>query len=778
MAAFESAFGRVDSEDDVIALENFMNATLELGKVVGNTQFAIDIDTEVDSMQNLWTAMKESVSSTGLTSESIANLRSRYAELEEQGYDVAGMFEKTENGIHLNTTALRELEHAYETQRKEDIASSLEDLIAHYNDLTTQINNASDASSTADLYAQRADIQSQIEATAILAAQYEGLTSAFYKWEQAQSIGEEGDMYDSLANGLENIKELYDEGLIGTNKFRTAVQLMSNEDLSTANIDELLAAYETGYSKMTRYFQDGSDGVLYFLNDLQNLNSEWVSMNQDGSWDINFGLGNDQKIADALRINVESVQAIMRKLSDYGFEINLDSVYSSFDLLSSKAEKANDRLKELGKTDYTFNFGSTDLDYVTEQLLNAESLLNEFRNSDGSINLELDGSQEAQDIFITLISQKQALSAPAVMSLDITAISEADSQVGNAIASLQEFIRLSNDLEIQTTLGVDTSDTQAKIQSVATDLQSIPDEVKAKLGIDNEEFNTTLQSIADTEVSIESGITISQEDIESVQASIDGIQAKDIEMLTNSAEVTSELNAIDEYTIGNKSFSVSINNNPISALSQINSYRIADKSYTITARTIGSTKANGTAYIEGTAKASGDWSVGKSGVSLGGEEKPELVVRNGRWFTIGDDSAEFFHHEKGDIIFNGDQTEQIFKYGKIKTGKKRGETYASGTAFSSGSGTIIVGGKVKTTPSSGKAPTSGTSPTNTSTQKDEPKKVDWIEIAIDRIERAINKLKKTAESTYKSLKTRSAAASQEISKINEELSLQQKAYNR
>lgn len=781
MAVFEDAFGRVDSEEDVAALENFMDAVLELGNVVGSTQFAIDIDTEVDSMQNLWTAMKESVSSTGLTSESIANLRSRYAELEKQGYDVAGMFEKTENGIHLNTTALRELEHAYEMQRKNDIASSLDDLVTQYNDLTTQINNASDAASTADLYAQRADIQSQIDETAILAAQYEGLTSAFYKWEQAQSIGEEGDMYDSLANGLESIKELYDDGLIGTNKFRTAVQLMSNEDLSTANADELLDAYEAGYSKMTRYFQDGSDGVLHFLNDLQNLNSEWVSMNQDGSWDINFGLGNDQEIADALGINVESVQAIMRKLSDYGFEINLDSVYSSFDLLSSKAEEANDKLKELGKTDYTFNFGSTDLDYIVdEQLPKAESLLDEFRNSDGSINLELEGAQEAQDIFISLMSQKQALSAPAIMSIDTTAINEADSQIGDAIASLQEFVQLSNDLEIQTTLGVDTSDTQTKIQTVATDLQSIPDEVKTKLGIDSEEFNTALQNITNTEVNVDAGITISQEDIASVQASIDSIQAKDIEMLTNSAAVTSELNAIDEYTIGNKSFSVSISNSPMSTLYRINSYQIADKSYTITAKTVGGSQASGTAHAEGTAKASGDWSVGEAGVSLGGEEKPELVVRNGRWFTIGDDSAEFFRHEKGDIIFNGDQTEQIFKYGKIRTGKKRGKSFASGTAFSSGSGKITASGSVITKPSGSSSSSNKSNSNNNSSDSEEKesKIIDWIEIAIDRIERAIDRLATVATSPFRTLAERINATNDELSKMSYELSLQQSAYNR
>ncbi len=45
---------------------------------------------------------------------------------------------------------------------------------------------------------------------------------------------------------LESAKELYDKGLTGTNKFREFVDLMSNQDLSTASNEEIVAAYEIG----------------------------------------------------------------------------------------------------------------------------------------------------------------------------------------------------------------------------------------------------------------------------------------------------------------------------------------------------------------------------------------------------------------------------------------------------------------------------------------------------------------------------------------------------
>ena len=45
----------------------------------------------------------------------------------------------------------------------------------------------------------------------------------------------------SEGKSFADIKKLYDDGLVGTNAFRSAVQMMTNEDLSTANIDKLIS---------------------------------------------------------------------------------------------------------------------------------------------------------------------------------------------------------------------------------------------------------------------------------------------------------------------------------------------------------------------------------------------------------------------------------------------------------------------------------------------------------------------------------------------------------
>lgn len=716
----------------------------ELITALENNTFetVMDFSVESEGMDNLFTAMKESVASTGLTADSISKLKARYKELED--YDAASLFEKTANGIHLNTKELRELESAYEKQQKQAIDNKLSGLGEQYKKLTEEINNCKDATKTAELYAQRDNILDQINDTSELAAMYDGLTSAFYRWEQAQSIGEEGDMYDSLSSGLEHIKELFDEGLVGTNEFRAAVQLMTNQDLSTANIDELIAAYNNGYSKMTRYFTDGSDGCLNFLKDVQSLNSEWAHMNEDGSWEINFGIGNDEEIANKLGINVETVQSIMRKLSDYGFDVNLDSEVSQLGYLKTAAEEANDKLKELGKTNYTFNFNTDDVDYLNEEIEEAKKILDTFKK-DGKIDFEVDGAEEAQGILATLLYQKQSLETNSVIVQ--VEINNPDTDIEKVVTTLQKFRSEYNRLKVETEVGADTTEAQANVDALISELKNSNPEILATLGIDTTNSDTVIASIKNLtpEMLVSAGLDASL------------VEGYDPEDKSSVVTYNYDSSAVDNWKPPTKYGTV------IYTATNVGGY-VVDKLFG------GKSKAQGTAYSNG---KYGRYGTKDSGVALVGELGQEMVVRDGEYFTIGDNSAEMFKYEKDDIIFNAEQTRQILENGKITNGVKRGKSYARGTAFSNATGTIYASGSVKTNPSG-----DSSSDSKSKDSDDKIEAFDWIEIAINRIERAIDRLKKTAESTYKALKTKLGATADEITKVNQEIALQQQAYNR
>lgn len=95
---------------------------------------------------------------------------------------------------------------------------------------------------------------------------------------------------------------------------------------------------------------------------------------------------------------------------------------------------------------------------------------------------------------------------------------------------------------------------------------------------------------------------------------------------------------------------------------------------------LGGIQIGGGARVDGTAFASGTLGkISDNGVALGGELGREMVVRDGKFFTVGDNGAELFHHKKGDIIFNHKQTQDILKNGHTNS---RGKAFAGGNVNS------------------------------------------------------------------------------------------------
>ncbi|MCM1253245.1 MAG: phage tail tape measure protein [Clostridium sp.] len=88
-------------------------------------------------------------------------------------------------------------------------------------------------------------------------------------------------------------------------------------------------------------------------------------------------------------------------------------------------------------------------------------------------------------------------------------------------------------------------------------------------------------------------------------------------------------------------------------------------------------KYTGNAHVEGTALASGNWAVQSNEQNaLVGEEGFEIIVRNGKFFTVGENGAEMTNIKRNDIVFNHEQSVQLLKYGRISG---RGKAYADGT---------------------------------------------------------------------------------------------------
>lgn len=145
---------------------------------------------------------------------------------------------------------------------------------------------------------------------------------------------------------------------------------------------------------------------------------------------------------------------------------------------------------------------------------------------------------------------------------------------------------------------------------------------------------------------------------------------------------------------------------------------------------------NGTAHVGGTTFAGGSWGAPRTETALTGELGPEILVRNGRWTTIGENGAEFTDIKKGDIIFNHKQTESLLKNGYV-TG--RGKAYVGGTAYAGEvhpwtGGMNISRDWDNITPSLWDAATNGEYLSDASdAANDFAETFDWIEVRLEEI---------------------------------------------
>lgn len=216
----------------------------------------------------------------------------------------------------------------------------------------------------------------------------------------------------------------------------------------------------------------------------------------------------------------------------------------------------------------------------------------------------------------------------------------------------------------------------------------------------------------------------------------------------------------------------------------------------------------GSAYAEGTVEDTSwidqRWRTTHGEVALTGEKAQELVVdpRTNRWWTVGNNGAEFNYIPPGAVIFNGEQTRQLLTNG-FTNSRGSGPSYLSGTAYANGfrfpSGGVSSGygsssshkssgssssSSSKATSSAAKAATSAAKSASSAASSaakaaDEFKeKFDEVEIWLDRFDRTLNNLTDSIETYSYDLSKQSSVSDQAMNHIRNNLSTLQSAYNR
>lgn len=688
---------------------------------------------------------------------------------------------KSQEQIEINNTnkALAQSTYLDNAAQIEKLRQKIKDKNFAEGESEESIQNNIDA-----LLEENGAIKSNCDAYDLMNASLQEATDAYHNWLNAQNAAQSGDMFDDTLDAINRINETLNDtdseyyGRVGRTDYQAALNLIIPDTVNSEDEAKVNAYLQSIYDMFT-YDDDGNRAGLNIENFCQQAVDKGLMVLDESTDSYQIaGQKTMEDFAEGLNLSLPLVQAMFGEMEEFGGEFSWadEAVKTIGDLGVAANESAEALLKTKGNEDLAIKLDVSEIEGTDEKISTLESTIEEMQNVKGKANIDASEVEYANQIIEYCVAQQQNLSEPIVMSVDTSAISEKNAE---AIGQIQEFKRACNDLELKQKLGVDTTDAQSKVNTLASDIKNIDPKIAAELSLNTssvENLKTSINNITGDQL-----VKIGIDDSAIVGWTADNKQAK----VTYDVDST----AVDTYKAQDDSKTATVTYHKIST--EVDQYNPSNLSRTVTyhIKTNGTVGVNGTAHIAGTAFAGGNWGAKQGGNTLVGELGKEIIVdpHTGRWYTVGDTGAEFVDIPKGAIVFNHKQTESLLANG-----------YVAGRASALVSGTAMVTGGIKRTnaqtstksggnstsnygkSSSNKSSSSSSKSSSKNSDSDdkEPQIFDWIEIALNRIQRAIDNLSKKAESTFKKLSTRLSATNQEIGKVNEEINLQQKAADR
>ena len=629
-----------------------------------------------------------------------------------------------------------------------------------YYNLIKKLNSTLNSTNSLDS-ATRNAIQStleQVDAVKQAIYQYQlledsllGAHNAFDEFNQAQEIDALNTYGDSYVEMVQTLYDgLYKTGQVGTAQFQAAAMALIPDD------------YRDSMKEMVDYFNKNVAPTLQLKDDefsfdyrsIKNFVKEGLKSGiftgDFETFDLVEGM-NLEKAAELMGMTEAQAYAMFAELDKY----NTDSAENSF--LSQLDDSLEGRITNI----------TNDIEKLNRQKL----------------ELLEDGGYEANKEAIDEINQKLSQSSAELNKLGKEAYATWQEYTKNdaALAALDLIEDKQRKLtrEEANTLGIEWDDKkeltvqEAYDRLLAKQLElEEPSILTAQLAIDNidsqiAELEAKLKNPKKLKIEAErSGRTV--EDIKAgIQAEIHKLEEDKVTISTtfgielseeDQKKLEDELNKIEEFKIGDKKFKV-ILSGASEVMRQLESVRALAGNVTQTVTTVyktvqsndkqysgwtpsgGSsggryTMADGTAHVNGTAYKGGSWGAPKTETALVGELGPEMLVRNGRWMTIGDNGAEFTQVKKGDIIFNHKQTEDLLSKGYV-TG--RGKAYASGTAYSGLWSPVSPNTSLSNKPGNDLSSASGSMSDAAKDAADEFREVfDWIAVRLEEIDEDIS----------------------------------------
>ena len=811
----------VISDTSASSVANLASMLAELGVISSST--GSSLDEAADSIGDISERIdKASAALTGIQkAESVLDAQSTGKSISLDDFnsdelaDYTSALEYNNGALQLNAEKVRELQKAKAEEQiqtnnsqKAEKQNQYMQNIAQIEQLQEQLRGLSDAkgeeaqaiqASIDALLSDNDAIVNQCNQLDLLSASLREATGAYQNWLDKQNASESGDMFDDAMGAMEKIDNVTknsdseDYGRIGTNSYKAAVDFIVPDSVDSEDA-EAVSSY---MSSIEHYFNHDEDGNRIGL-DVQEFCAKATKaglMELDeasGEYKV-AGQKTMEDFAEGLNLSLPMVQSMFGEMEEFGGEFDwADEATKTLGDMAVAAGEAKGRIEEMsGDTDMNIQIDVSDIDNTEDKVKTLDNTISQMQDYRATLDVDSSQVDDANAVIQYCVTQKQMLEAPAVMSVDT---SQVDGELGNALSLLQQFQEAQNSVELQASVGADTSEAQGKVDSLVGEIQGLSPEIQAQLSIDTTSADTitaSLQALS-PEIMVKAGVDSS------------AVDAYAAEEKQSSGKVTwdNETGAVDAFAsqVHRSSGIVSWGNDTSRIQTHFTATGTVNWTNT-TPPTKGAGGANGTAHASGTAHynhlvghayANGNWGTKTGGTTLVGELGREIVVDpgSGTWHTVGDNGAEFVNIPAGSIVFNHLQSEALLERGFVNG---RGTARANGTAMVRGGisakqasvaskHTTYSGSSSKSTSNSNTAPTAqsynnNTSAVddNTSATKDNTKAAKHSSTVFEWVERSIKKFKNAVENIsnkindYVTSAFKTSLLKQQISALQQEI---------
>ena len=528
----------------------------------------------------------------------------------------------------------------------------------------------------------------------------------YQQWKDAQNSSESGDMFDDAITASKQIDDVLNNtdsdiyGRVGRKDYQASLDFLIPDTVDSTD-ENAINSYLSSIDNLFTHNEDGERAGLNIEEFCKNAMDKGLMVLDEAGENYQVAGGKTMEdFAEGMNLSMPMVQAMFGEMQEFGanFDWSDEGIQTMGDIAVAATEASEALRGVAGNEDLKINLDVSNLETTEEKCSALDDTISEMNAVKAKVGVDSSEVDQANTIIQYCVAQKQQLEAPAVMNVDVSQVS---GKIGEAVGLLQEFQTAQNTLQMQETLGMDTSEAQANVKAVADKIKGLDTNVKATLSIDDSSIDTIQDSISSkltNEVMVKAGID---------DSAIIGFQETKHDA-KGEVDWDNDTTKVDAYAAAEK--------NSKGTVLWSNDETLVKKEFTAvghinwgntSAPTSGKGSVNGTAHVSstakvsGNAKASGDWGNKHPGKTLVGELGRELWVdiRTGKWETIGNNGAEFTDIPQGAIVFNHVQTEELLSNGFTAS---RAVALASGTspdisgkAFVSGNAMVTGGISVK-----------------------------------------------------------------------------------